>query len=89
VRSLTDDKRKTDTKYLASIPSHIVMASDDIRESKNLVRIYSFELEERLPPGNDAHVLGKILGEEDGSIESVSAPWRKFFESQTPAQGDR
>lgn len=56
------------------------MASDDVRESRKLVRMYSWYVEERLPPGSDA--LGQVLGKEASrdDSQSLTAPWRKFFE---------
>ena len=59
------------------------MASDDVRESRKLVRMYSWDVEERLPPGSDAHVLGQVLSKEASrdDPQSLTAPWRKFFES--------
>ncbi len=62
------------------------MATDDARESKKLVRMYSFDVEERLPPGNDAHVLGQVLGEDRGDLQDLIAPWRKFFDPWQPAE---
>lgn len=53
---------------------------DDIRESQKLVRMYSFDVEERLPPHNDAHQLASVLGRDKSDPDTLAAPWRKFFE---------
>ena len=42
--------------------------------------MYSFTVEERLPPDSDVHTLGQVLSEDRGDLQSVTAPWRKFFE---------
>jgi hypothetical protein len=65
------------------------MATDDVQESRRLVRMYSFDVEKRLPPGSDAHFLGQVLGEERGDLQSLTAPWRKFFEPCEPAEETR
>ncbi|KAL4894972.1 hypothetical protein BDV59DRAFT_174226 [Aspergillus ambiguus] len=62
---------------------------DDVRESRRLVRIYSWDVEERIPPQSDAHQLGKALIEDRGDHETLTAPWRKFFENQELNQDDR
>ncbi|KAF4879709.1 hypothetical protein CGCSCA1_v001046 [Colletotrichum siamense] len=49
-------------------------------DSRYLVRAYSFQAEERLPPGSDAHGLAHILAEQQGSREDAQDPWRRFFE---------
>lgn len=66
------------------------MEADVVRESRNLVRVYSFTAEERLPPGTDAHVLGRVLHEEeDENSETIARPWRRFFEPWEPADDER
>ncbi|KAF2432109.1 hypothetical protein EJ08DRAFT_648471 [Tothia fuscella] len=64
------------------------MALEDIKESKKLVRLYSFDVEERLPPGSEAHLLGQILSDDNGTPEDLTAPWRKFFDSHKPSDGE-
>lgn len=59
---------------------------DDVRESQKLVRMYSFDAEERLSQPNDAHQLASVLGREKGDLDTLTAPWRKFFEPW--GQGD-
>lgn len=68
------------------------MSSDDIRGSRKVVRSYSWEVEERLAPGNDAHFLGHVLTQEarrDDDIQNITAPWRKFFEAEEPVDEDK
>lgn len=55
---------------------------DDVRESRRLVRIYSWDVEERIPPESDARPLGQTLIEDRGEYETLTAPWRKFFNPQ-------
>lgn len=61
---------------------------DDI-ETRRIVRIYSFEAEERLPPSSDAHALGRVLSEEEPSLEDITAPWRRFFEPWEAQDSER
>lgn len=61
---------------------------NDALESRMLVRMYSWEVEERLPPGSAAHPLAQTLIEDRGDRESVTAPWRKFFEPQELSQNN-
>ena len=58
------------------------MASDEERESRKIVRMYSWEVKERIPPGSDARILGEVLNEEAGPYDpqGLAEPWRKFFE---------
>lgn len=66
------------------------MEANVARESRTLVRVYSFKVEERLPPEADAHLLGHVLREEeDGDPESIVRPWRKFFEPWEPADNEK
>lgn len=45
-----------------------------------IVRVYSFEAADRLPPDNPAHPLGQVLTSNAGDPATVDWPWRKFFE---------
>jgi hypothetical protein len=67
------------------------MASDDVRESRKLVRMYSWDVEERLPPGSDAYILGQVLGQEASrdDLQSLMTPWRKFFEPDEPTDKEK
>ena len=58
---------------------------NDITTSKKLVRMYSFEVEERLPPDNPAHPLGQVLHRHTGDPSTVNSPWHKFFEPYNPS----
>ncbi|KAK2776167.1 phytanoyl- dioxygenase family protein [Colletotrichum kahawae] len=54
---------------------------NNISESRQIVRAYSFEVEERLPPERDAHDLAHVLAQNQGSRDDARDPWRSFFES--------
>ncbi len=58
------------------------MASNDEIESRNIVRMYSWEVEERIPNDADAHILGEAISQEAGPYEPqrLAAPWYRFFE---------
>lgn len=62
---------------------------NDARESRLLVRMYSYDAEERLPPGNDAHALAHILADGLDSREAAIDPWRRFFEPPVTDQASR
>ncbi|KAK3994206.1 phytanoyl-CoA dioxygenase [Cladorrhinum sp. PSN332] len=51
----------------------------DSRESRKIVRMYSWDVAERLPPDQR---LGRILTESVAGDDprTISSPWRKFFE---------
>ncbi|WQF78715.1 hypothetical protein CDEST_03729 [Colletotrichum destructivum] len=57
-------------------------------DSRLLVRVYSFEAEDRNPPGSDAHTLACIVAEGQEDRETAIDPWRRFFESRTPSHGN-
>lgn len=61
---------------------------DDI-EIRRIVRIYSFEAEERLQAPSEAQTLGHILSEGEPSLEDIVAPWRRFFEPWDPPGTER
>ncbi|KAJ9142056.1 Phytanoyl-dioxygenase family protein [Pleurostoma richardsiae] len=65
------------------------MTTEDVRESRRVVRLYSFEVDQRLPSGNDAHRLGQALAQDRGDIQAVTAPWRKFFDPWSPVGSSR
>ncbi len=56
-----------------------------------MVRMYSWEVEGRLPPGSDALLLGQALGEEvkGDSLRSITEPWRRFFEMDEEMDKER
>ncbi|KZL69634.1 phytanoyl- dioxygenase family protein [Colletotrichum incanum] len=62
------------------------MTASDVRDSRLLVRLYSFDAEERNPPGSDAHALAHVLSEGQESRETAIDPWRHFFESRPPSE---
>ncbi|KAI1362156.1 hypothetical protein F5Y08DRAFT_355550 [Xylaria arbuscula] len=63
--------------------------SDDVRESRRLVRMYSSEVEGRLPPGNKSHVLGQVLSRDKPDPRDINNPWRKFFDPPELSDGER
>lgn len=62
---------------------------DDARESRRIVRMYSWDVEERLPSGSNAQVLGHVLAQERGDPRDIAEPWRRFFEPQTAQEGEQ
>ncbi|KAI8627667.1 hypothetical protein F5Y19DRAFT_440740 [Xylariaceae sp. FL1651] len=54
--------------------------ANDVMESRRLVRMYSGDVEGRLPHGNDAHFLGQVLAYDRPDPRHVASPWRKFFD---------
>ncbi|KAF9891837.1 hypothetical protein FE257_003322 [Aspergillus nanangensis] len=73
---------------LTAAASLVTMSVEDVRESRTMVRMYSWDVEERIPPESDAHSLGQSLIEDRGDRESLTAPWRKFFERQKLSQNN-
>ncbi|KAF2104705.1 hypothetical protein NA57DRAFT_70913 [Rhizodiscina lignyota] len=65
------------------------MASDEDLESRRIVRMYSWDFEERLPEDSEAYALGQVLCDDRGDRESITEPWRKFFEPAPPSVGDK
>ena len=64
------------------------MENDDPRLSRRLVRMYSDELENRLPSNSNARILGNRLTE-DKCIERADLnPWRLFLKPSTAADTD-
>jgi len=51
--------------------------------------MYSWEVEERLPPESAARPLAQALIEDRGDREDLTAPWRKFFEPQELSLNNR
>ncbi|CAJ2501363.1 Uu.00g042160.m01.CDS01 [Anthostomella pinea] len=59
---------------------------DNAREGRRLVRMYSGDVEGRLPYGSNAQVLGQVLGQNHPDPRDVANPWRKFFETWEPGE---
>lgn len=59
---------------------------DDVRESRRIVRVYSGEVERRLPQDCDARVLVENLNQNRLDPRYASSPWRKFFEPFQPTE---
>lgn len=64
------------------------MAANMEMQSATIVRAYSFEVEQRIPPGNSAHVLGHVLAERERGEPDLTAPWRVFFETPEAKDSD-
>ncbi|KAK4184800.1 hypothetical protein QBC35DRAFT_440674 [Podospora australis] len=63
----------------------------DAAESRRIVRTYSADVMERLPPGHPSHFLGRVLHDQhlQDEPETSMSPWHKFFEpSLIPAKDD-
>ncbi|OTB06590.1 hypothetical protein M426DRAFT_72113 [Hypoxylon sp. CI-4A] len=63
-------------------------AADNFRESRRLVRMYSGDVEGRLPHGSNTQVLGHILGQTQPDRRDLTNPWRVFFESWEPSDNE-
>jgi hypothetical protein len=58
------------------------MSSSEERGVKAVVRMYSIEVNDRLPIGHPAYDLGRILSSDGpGDLRSLVHPWRHFFEN--------
>lgn len=58
-------------------------------EAGALVRSYSLELEQRMPPGTTSHNLSVVLIENEHRIEQKNkenAKWRKYYEEWEPIE---
>lgn len=62
-----------------------MVSSEDERESRQIVRMYSWDVEERLSSADDAYALGQVIREDRMDRESINAPWRRFLESYQPS----
>ncbi|KAI0190855.1 hypothetical protein F4808DRAFT_453783 [Astrocystis sublimbata] len=54
--------------------------TDDIQESRRLVRMYSNDVEGRMPRGGRSDVLVQALSQERLNSIDDSEPWKKFFD---------
>ncbi|KAI1744782.1 hypothetical protein F4680DRAFT_405956 [Xylaria scruposa] len=54
--------------------------ADDVRESRRLVRMYSGDVEGRLPHGGKSQVLSQVLSQNKPDLRDIANPWRKFFD---------
>lgn len=66
-----------------------MLRMNNISESRQIVRAYSFEVEERLPPERDAHDLAHVLAQNQGIRDDARDPWRSFFESSFDSEESR
>ncbi|KAG8169420.1 hypothetical protein KVR01_000165 [Diaporthe batatas] len=62
---------------------------DGSRQSRRLVRMYSFDVDDRIGPGSSAYPLGSALAHTRGDIRDLTAPWRAFFEPAENEADDR
>lgn len=53
---------------------------EPLGEPHQIVRSYSWEVEERLPPGSEAVVLGHVLAEDARREENQVDTWRQYFD---------
>ncbi|KAI0487790.1 hypothetical protein F4859DRAFT_525824 [Xylaria cf. heliscus] len=63
--------------------------TDDVRESRRLVRMYTGDVEGRLPHGGKSQVLGQALSHEKPDPRDVANPWRKFFDPPELSETER
>ncbi|KAJ4290404.1 hypothetical protein N0V90_010620 [Kalmusia sp. IMI 367209] len=52
----------------------------DTKDPKKIVRVYSFEAQDRFPPESNVRTLGRVLTDQEPSLEDILEPWRKFYE---------
>ncbi|KAI1195289.1 hypothetical protein F5X97DRAFT_247515 [Nemania serpens] len=71
---------------MASIADDI---ADDVRESRRLVRMYSGDVEGRLPQGSKSHVLGQVLSRGQQDPRDMIDPWRKFLHPPELSETER
>ncbi|KAI1372639.1 hypothetical protein F4677DRAFT_456379 [Hypoxylon crocopeplum] len=64
-------------------------AIDDVRESRRLVRMYSNDIEGRLPHDSNSQVLSQVLGHNRTDPRDLANPWRIFFESWEPSENEK
>ncbi|KAI0437870.1 hypothetical protein F4803DRAFT_536979 [Xylaria telfairii] len=63
--------------------------SDDIRESRRLVRMYSGDVEGRLSYGGKIQVLSQALSQNKPEPRDIVNPWRKFFDPPELSKTER
>ncbi|KAI0448306.1 hypothetical protein F5B21DRAFT_498008 [Xylaria acuta] len=63
--------------------------ADDARESRRLVRMYSGDVEGRLPCGGKSQVLGQALSQNKPDPRDIANPWRKFFDPPELSETER
>lgn len=63
--------------------------ADDLRESRRLVRMYSGDVEGRLPQGSKSQVLGQVLSREQPNSKDFIDPWRKFLHPPELSETER
>ncbi|KAI1750559.1 hypothetical protein F4782DRAFT_509432 [Xylaria castorea] len=63
--------------------------ADDVRESRRLVRMYSGDVEGRLPYGGKSQVLGQALSQDKPDLRDIANPWRKFFDPPDLSETER
>lgn len=74
------------SRHMASIADDI---ADDVRESRRLVRMYSGDVEGRLPQGSKSHVLGQVLSRGQQDPRDMIDPWRKFLHPPELSETER
>jgi hypothetical protein len=70
-------------RLLYSIPDN-TMDGDDTRESLRLVRMYSWEVDNRIPSTSRAYQLSQALINQRDALDQIAAPWRALLEPTSP-----
>lgn len=58
-------------------------------DPRRIVRVYSFQAQDRFPPESDARVLSRVLTDQEPSLEDILQPWRRFYEPWEPPNNER
>lgn len=82
VRKLTD--------HSSSVCCHPTFDMDkETEDPKKTVRVYSWQAEDRFAPESDARRLGRVLTDQEPSLEDILQPWRRFYEPWEPPDDER
>ncbi|KAF1969450.1 hypothetical protein BU23DRAFT_652907 [Bimuria novae-zelandiae CBS 107.79] len=49
-------------------------------DPRKIVRVYSFQAQDRFTPGSNARSLSRVLTGQELSPENILEPWRRFYE---------
>ena len=80
----------TKTKYYPTgVQNAAEMTTELHRAAQAMVRMYSFEVDGRIPSEHPAHALGQLLAQDRGDLQHVTQPWRSFYENSSPFDSQR
>ena len=61
----------------------------DADDPRKIVRVYSYKAQDRFPPESETRLLGRVLTDQEPSLEDILQPWRKFYEPWEPEDDER